>query len=69
MINSTHKMQILTENAKEADENNLREYAENQAENDPNFFRWLFDESFDDDFNMSLSDDQKQEYESFLASL
>lgn len=46
----------------------LREYIEREAENDPNFFGWLFDNG-DIESYADLADEQKQEYKDFLDSL
>lgn len=70
MINLEYKLQILKENYKNSGSDlTLKEYVEMEAEFDPNFFRWLFDEDFDNDFNSSLSADQKEEYQNFLNNL
>lgn len=66
----TNAIQILEENLREAESNkSLREYTESCAESDPNFFRWLFDEEFENDFDSSLSSHQEEEYQDFLNSL
>lgn len=49
MENKDYKEQILRENYDEYVNNGgegltFREYVEREAENDPNFFRWLFDD-------------------------
>lgn len=46
----------------------LRGYVEREAENDPNFFGWLFDNG-DIESYADLADEQKQEYKEFLDSL
>lgn len=46
----------------------LRGYVEREAENDPNFFDWLFDNG-DIESYADLADEQKQEYKEFLDSL
>ena len=43
----------------------LRGYVEREAENDPNFFDWLFDNG-DIESYADLADEQKQEYKEFL---
>lgn len=61
---------ILLENYKASNSSlSFIEYVEIEASNDPNFFRWLFDEEFDDDFDSSLSNEQREEYKNFLTSL
>ena len=47
MKNLENKLQVLNENRGDVE---LREYVEMSAESDPNFFRWLFGEDFDNDF-------------------
>ena len=74
MKNVENKKQILVELFNEYKFNGgeepttLKEYVEREADNDPNFFGWLFDngdiESYDD-----LTDEQKQEYKDFLGNL
>ena len=61
--------QILNENFKNSGLSTLREYVETSAENDPNFFRFLFNEDFDNDFSASLTEDHKQLYNSFIESI
>lgn len=47
----------------------MRDWVECESQSDPNFFRWLFQEELDNDFDNDLSDYQKQEFEEFLNSL
>lgn len=46
----------------------LRGYVEREADNDPNFFGWLFDNG-DIESYADLTDEQKQEYKNFLGNL
>lgn len=46
----------------------LKEYVEREADNDPNFFGWLFDNG-DIESYADLTDEQKQEYKDFLGNL
>ncbi len=46
----------------------LRGYVEREADNDPNFFAWLFDNG-DIESYADLTDEQKQEYKDFLGNL
>lgn len=46
----------------------LKGYVEREADNDPNFFDWLFDNG-DIESYADLTDEQKQEYKNFLDSL
>ena len=74
MKNVENKKQILVELFNEYKFNGgeepatLKGYVERAADNDPNFFGWLFDngniESYAD-----LTDEQKQEYKDFLGNL
>jgi hypothetical protein len=70
MKNETSKRQILSENFKALDNKEIlmRDFIEMSAANDPNFFRWLFDAEFEEDFDSSLSTDQKIEYQDFIDS-
>ena len=69
-----NKKQILVEQFNEYKNNggeepaNLRGYVEREADNDPNFFGWLFDNG-DIEGYADLTDGQKQEYKDFLDSL
>lgn len=69
-----NKKQILVELFNEYKNNggeepaNLRGYVEREADNDPNFFGWLFDNG-DIEGYADLTDGQKQEYKDFLDSL
>jgi len=66
MTNLESKLQVLNENRGDIE---LKEYVEANAQSDPNFFRWLFSEEFANDFDQSLSDEQKEEYQTWLSSL
>ena len=46
----------------------LKGYVEREADNDPNFFGWLFDDGNIESYS-DLTDEQKQEYKNFLDSL
>lgn len=47
----------------------LREYTELESQSDPNFFRWLFGEEFDNDFDSDLTEAHKEVFANFLESL
>ena len=47
----------------------LKGYVERESENDPGFFRWLFDNENLSDFGFNLSKEQKQEYKEFINKL
>ena len=69
--NKENKKQVLVENfsAYNGEEPaTLRGYVEREADNDPNFFSWLFDNS-DIESCADLTDEQKQEYKDFLGNL
>ena len=84
MKNLENKLQILNERLSEANQGledsansndlesndyTLKEYIESEADSDPNFFRFLFSADFENDFDMSLTDNQREEYKEFLNSL
>lgn len=66
MKNLENKLQILNENRGDVE---LREYVINSAQSDPNFFRWLFGEDFENDFDSSMTDEQKEEYQNWIETL
>ena len=69
MINPV-KLQQLDSNYRASEsEISFKEYVEQESINDPNFFAWLFDEAFEEDFDKSLSDDQKVEFAEFMSNL
>ena len=74
MKNRDYKEQILRENYDEYVNNGgegltFREYVKREAENDPNFFRWLFDDRGLGDFDYGLSEEQMTEYNEFIENL
>lgn len=69
--NKENKKQVLVENfsAYNGEEPaTLRGYVEREADNDPNFFGWLFDDGNIESYS-DLTDEQKQEYKDFVDSL
>ena len=74
MKNVENKKQILVELFNEYKFNGgeepttLKEYVEREADNDPNFFGWLFDNG-DIESYADFTDEQKQEYKDFLGNL
>lgn len=73
MKNREYKEQILREQynyyiANGDDDITLREYVEREAESDPLFFIWLFDDG-KLDRPVKMSDEQKEEYREFLEEL
>lgn len=70
MKNFEQQLLILTENFKQgAAGSTLKEYVLSEANSDPNFYRWLFGADLEQDFDTSLTDEQKSEFQSFLNSL
>lgn len=69
-----NKKQILVEQFNEYKNNGgeepatLKGYVEREADNDPNFFSWLFDNG-DIESYADLSKEQKQEYKEFINNL
>lgn len=47
----------------------LKGFVERESDNDPNFFRWLFDDDNLSDFGFNLSKEQKQDYKEFFGKL
>ena len=72
MKNREYKEQILREQydyyIANGDDITLREYVEREAENDPLFFIWLFDDG-ELDSPVKMNDEQKEEYKNFLEEL
>lgn len=50
-------------------EMSFKDYVIRESENDPRFFAFLFDKEFDADFDFSLSDEQKQEFNEYINTL
>lgn len=74
MKNKDYKMQVLRENYSEyirscEDDMSFREYVEREAENDPGFFRFLFDDSELGDSDSWLNDEQRKEFNEFINEL
>lgn len=67
--NWDNKVQQLKENYEKqvnTYEVSFREFIELEAQSDQNFFRWLFDEELENDFDSSLTEEQRKEYKRFL---
>ena len=47
----------------------IRSYTESAAKNNPNFFRWLFNDYEITYFGTNLTESQKQEYQNWLHDL
>ncbi len=56
----------LKETASYRNEYSLASFIYNESNNDPNFFRWLFDLELQEDFDYSLSEEQKEEFRDFV---
>ena len=69
------KKQVLTENCNaynsecDIDKMSVADYAKREAENDPDFFRWLFDDDTISDFGTSLNEYDINRYKDFLKTL
>lgn len=46
----------------------FNEYVKTESKNNPNFFRSLFDQDLEQDFDRSLTDEQQEEFEDFLEN-
>lgn len=70
-IQSAARQQLIEDYNRYCDpsDETFREYVERSSQSDLNFFRWLFSEEFDDDFDMSLTDEHRKAFEDFLNSL
>ncbi len=72
--NVENKKQVLVENFNEYKFNGgeepatLRGYVEREADNDPNFFGWLFDNGNIEGY-ADLTDEQKEDYKEFINNL
>ncbi len=66
MKNLEEKIKILNQNR---GENSLYEYVYCESQGDPNFFRWLFEEEFNEDFDLSLSDEQREQFKNWVEKL
>jgi hypothetical protein len=74
MENFEDKIYILNEKRENLRSENgrqisLKEYVEMESQTDPDFFRWLFDEPFREDYDLSLTDQQRTEFQTWLNSL
>lgn len=67
---SNNKIQVLEENFRNAETSlTFREWIEQEAQNDPDFFRFLFDEDLEGDFDSSLSEEQRDAFQEFLSEV
>jgi len=66
MINEEFCRQILTENAAQVNEQDVKAYAEKCAENDPGFYRWLFKSDWE---HYRLPAECEKEYNDFIDTL
>ena len=62
---------VLRENFEALNDSTMSfaEYVKNESENDPNFFRVFFNEEFENDFNLDLTQEQEEEFENYLKGL
>jgi len=63
------KLKLLEEGFKHSECSSITEYIKMESESDPGFFRWFFNKDFKDDFDRSLTDIQKNEFEKFINSV
>lgn len=75
-INKDYALRVIKENydnyrrnGDPDDTTTIREYVEAEADSDPAFFGWLFSDDDIKDFGTNLTDEQKEEYQSFLDEL
>lgn len=62
--------QILEESWKmNNSEYSIKEYVETEADNDPCFFSWLFNDEEIEDFGRNLNEEQKDAYNEFVEML
>lgn len=63
--------QVLRENYNSCNdpETSFREYVDCTSQSDPGFFRWLFDEEFNSDFDSDLTEEQNEMFQDFLNSI
>lgn len=70
MKNFEHQLKILKENFSKVEQyESLKEYIETAASNDPNFYRCFFGAELEQDFDTSLSDEQRLQFQEFLLTL
>lgn len=63
--------QVLMSNYNEYSDKSqsFRDFVELTSQSDPSFFSWLFEEELNEDFDASLSSEDKEEFQNFLNSL
>lgn len=64
----TNAEQVLRENFENTTDMTFAEYVSSESNSDPNFFRWLFNEEFENDFDSDLTDEQKETFNNFLTN-
>lgn len=75
-----HKTQVLNENYRnyiggelsieqelDSEKMGFVEWVQNESENDPQFFRWFFDAELDQDFDSSLSEEQREIWADYIS--
>lgn len=62
---------VLRENFAELNDSTVSfaDYVKAESENDPNFFRFFFNEEFENDFDLDLTQEQEEEFENYLKTL
>lgn len=68
-VNAQIDVQASANNGSQNELFTLRTYIENEAKNNPNFYRWLFN-NYDIDFHgKNMTSDQKEAFQSWFNSL
>lgn len=65
----SNALQILQETFEETEGTSLKQYVIDSSKADPNFFRWLFNEDLENDFDSSLTDAHKSEFDNFISEI
>lgn len=62
---------VLRENFAELNDSteSFADYVKAESENDPNFFRFFFNEEFENDFDLDLTQEQEEEFKNYLKNL
>ncbi|MBU2527567.1 MAG: hypothetical protein KKC03_13300 [Bacteroidetes bacterium] len=72
-METDRKLQILQESFRNSTTTEgfkgFVDFVEAQAEYDPCFYRWFFDKDLKEDFDTSLTDDQRHSFDDFIQSL
>ena len=68
MIKEVKKQQLEENYRMGGSEISFKDWIQQESENDPNFFAWLFDLDDDTDY-FGLSDEQSKDFEDFMSNL